>query len=172
MRDSSLGVFQSRLSLIKLMQDHFEYKQGLPVLTNKKVSENIKQQMGERLGKVINMLDFIHRYYQQFQPKLVSTVERLDADARTKIKTLIDVSKWTVQKFSIVKNNIDKTHRQLNRACKDEEQALMQNVQSLVLNSSRKKYGGKEDQLLSLDPELSHTDKSKVITEFALKDMK
>ena len=82
------------------------------------------------------------------------------------------MSKWTVQKFSIVKNNIDKTHRQLNRACKDEEQALMQNVQSLVLNSSRKKYGGKEDQLLSLDPELSHTDKSKVITEFALKDMK
>lgn len=53
------------------------------------------------------------------------TVERLDSAARTKVKTLIDVRKWTVQKFTQVKNNIDKTHRQLNRACKEEEEALM-----------------------------------------------
>jgi hypothetical protein len=39
------------------------------------------------------------------------TVDRLDSKAREKVKTLIDVSKWTVQKFSIIKNNIDKTHR-------------------------------------------------------------
>ena len=71
-----------------------------------------------RLAKVINVLSFVTTYYSQFRAKLVQTVERLDSDARTKIKTLIDVSKWTVQKFSIVKNNIDKTHRQLNKACK------------------------------------------------------
>jgi len=69
---------------------------------------------------------------------------------------LIDVSKWTVQKFNQVKNNIDKTHRQLNRSCKQEEEILMQNIQSLVLTSSRKKYintdaGG--DKLISLDNE-------------------
>lgn len=39
------------------------------------------------------------------------TVDRLDSKAREKVKTLIDVRKWTVQKFSIIKNNIDKTHR-------------------------------------------------------------
>ena len=59
--------------------------------------------------------------------------------------TLIDVGKWTVQKFSNVKNNIDKVHRQLNKACKQEEEALMQNVQSLVLASSRKKYHSAND---------------------------
>ena len=75
----------------------------------------------------------MYNYYLQFKPKLASTIERLDAGARTKIKTLIDVSKWTLQKFSVVKNNIDKTHKQLNRACKDEELVLMQNVQQLVL---------------------------------------
>jgi hypothetical protein len=73
------------------------------------------------------------------------TVQRLDSNAREKVKTLIDVRKWTVQKFSIIKNNIDKTHRQLYRACKDEEEALMQNVQALVIASSRKKYAGNND---------------------------
>lgn len=53
----------------------------------------------------------------------------------------------------MVKNNIDKTHRQLNRACKEEEEALLQNVQSLVIASSRKKYASTEDQLLGLHPE-------------------
>jgi len=56
---------------------------------------------------------------------LQSTVDRLDGNAREKVKTLIDVRKWTVQKFSIIKNNIDKTHKQLYRACKDEEEALL-----------------------------------------------
>jgi len=93
-----------------------------------------------RLNKIINILAFVNTYYGQFEEKLRKTVERLDSAARTKVKTLIDVKKWTVQKFTIVKNNIDKTHRQLNRACKDEEEALLQNVQSLVLSSSRKKY--------------------------------
>lgn len=81
------------------------------------------------------------------------TIARLDVAAREKIKLLIDIKKWTVQKFSIMKGNIDKTHRQLNKACKGEEEVLIQNVQSLVLQSSRKKFGGQNDQLLSLDLE-------------------
>ena len=64
-----------------------------------------------RLAKVINIVSFIHSYYAQFESKLKKTVERLDSAARTKVKTLIDVRKWTVQKFTVVKNNIDKTHR-------------------------------------------------------------
>ena len=53
---------------------------------------------------------------------------RLDKDSRQKIKTLIDIKKWTIQKFETVRNNIDKTHRQLNKACKTEEEILIQNV--------------------------------------------
>lgn len=78
-----------------------------------------------RLTQLVNALDFVHNYYGQFLGKLQSTVDRLDGNAREKVKTLIDVRKWTVQKFSIIKNNIDKTHKQLYRACKDEEEALL-----------------------------------------------
>ena len=85
-------------------------------------------------------MSFVIGYYGQFKEKLEKTIGRLDAQARDKIKTLIDDSKWTVQKFAQVKNNIDKTHRQLNRACRQEEEMLMQNIQTLVLTSSRKKY--------------------------------
>jgi hypothetical protein len=56
--------------------------------------------MRKRLTKVINVMDFVYSYYSQFKDKLNSTLARLDADAREKVKTLIDVSKWTVQKFA------------------------------------------------------------------------
>jgi len=59
----------------------------------------------------------VSSYYGQFRDKLASTLARLDSEAREKVKTLIDVSKWTVQKFAQVKSNIDKRHRQLNKAC-------------------------------------------------------
>lgn len=101
-------------------------------------------------------MEYVISYYGQFKPKLAKTIARLDEQARDKIKTLIDVSKWTLQKFSQVKSNIDKTHRQLNKACKVEEEVLMQNISSLVLNSSRKKYvggGTGGDKLVSLDGE-------------------
>lgn len=52
--------------------------------------------MVERLDRVINVLDFVCAYYSQFREKLSSTLLRLDAAAREKVKTLIDVSKWTV----------------------------------------------------------------------------
>jgi hypothetical protein len=69
----------------------------------------------------------------------------LDKQAREKIKLLIDIKKWTVQKFTVMKSNIDKTHRQLHKACKEEEEVLIQNVQSLVIEASRKKFIGQND---------------------------
>ena len=104
MRDSSLGVYQSRLIFIAFLKNHFLYKLQH---YSAKQPDFIKI----RLAKVINILSFFCSYYGQFEDKLRKTVERLDGAARTKVKTLIDVGKWTVQKFSIVKNNIDKTHR-------------------------------------------------------------
>ena len=57
-----------------------------------------------------------------------------------------------------MRSNIDKTHRQLHRACKLEDEILMQNIQSLILTSSRKKFTGGVvegggDKLLTLDGE-------------------
>jgi len=56
--------------------------------------------MQARLASTLNILDFVGAYYGQFRDRLQSTIARLDADAREKVKTLIDVSKWTVQKFA------------------------------------------------------------------------
>jgi hypothetical protein len=52
-----------------------------------------------------------------------------------------------------VKNNIDKVHKQLNKACKQEEEILMQSVSSLILTSSRKKYIKGDEQLMGLEGE-------------------
>lgn len=52
--------------------------------------------MAERLHKVINILHFVIGYYGQFREKLQRTIARLDAQAREKVRVLIDVSKWTV----------------------------------------------------------------------------
>ena len=80
-------------------------------------------------------------------------MQRLDSEARRKVTELISIEKWTVQKFEQVKSNVDKTHRQLYKACKTEEEALIQNVQSLVLVSSRRKYAESQDKLISADNE-------------------
>ena len=134
MRDSSLGQFQSRLAFLQLLLAHFKAKAKQnasrikPTLINLLEHVKLNKMMTDRLTRVINVLDFVCGYYSQFREKLSSTLARLDAAAREKVKTLIDVSKWTVQKFAQVKNNIDKRHRQLNKACKQEEEALMQNV--------------------------------------------
>lgn len=87
-RDSSLGVFMSRLRFVNFLVDHFAYK------LDKKVG--MADQVKERLYKVVNVLKFVHTYYDQFSAKLESTVKRLDSAARTKVKTLIDIGKWTV----------------------------------------------------------------------------
>jgi hypothetical protein len=151
MRDSSLGQFQARISFLELLLEHFKAKAKVffggaagPVrdslITKTVIPRSLRQQMLARLTATLNILEFVSSYYGQFRERLQSTIARLDANARDKIKTLIDVSKWTVQKFAQVKNNIDKRHRQLNKACKQEEEAIMQNVAHLVLTGSRKKY--------------------------------
>jgi len=69
------------------------------------------------------------------------------------VKTVVDISKWTVLKFKTLKDNIDKTHKQLNKACRQEEEMLSQNVSQLILTSSRKKYISENDELRSLSGE-------------------
>jgi len=88
-RDSSLGVYGSRLIFIDFIRKHFAYKL-------EKQCARQPEFVIVRLTKVINVLEFIYNYYAQFEEKLRKTVERLDSAARTKIKTLIDVRKWTV----------------------------------------------------------------------------
>ena len=149
MRDSSLGQFKARLHFLTLLKENFKFKFTTQFLT----SQSQKSKSYLRLQKTLNLMDFVTSYYSQFTGKLDSTLARLDAAAREKVKTLIDVSKWTVQKFSQVKNNIDKRHRQLNKACKDEEEMIMQNVAHLVLTSSRKKYIQKDEGLAGLQAE-------------------
>ena len=148
-RDSSLGQFQARLSFLELLLEHFKAKAKVffgadkvkdSLITKTVIPRSLREQMLGRLTATLNILEFVSSYYGQFRERLHSTIARLDANAREKIKTLIDVSKWTVQKFAQVKNNIDKRHRQLNKACKQEEEAIMQNVAHLVLTGSRKKY--------------------------------
>lgn len=102
-RDSTLGTFKPRLQFISVLKDHLLVKQSLVV----KMSEK----MSARLQKSINALEFVFTYYNQFKPKLQATIARLDSQAREKVKTLIDIKKWTLQKFTIMKDNVDKTHR-------------------------------------------------------------
>jgi midasin (ATPase involved in ribosome maturation) len=69
-RDSSLGLYESRLSVVKLLYDSFMLKHHL-LTTNKKDSlvqlpELTSQQavlVSERLRKVINILHFVLGYY-------------------------------------------------------------------------------------------------------------
>ena len=88
-RDSSLGVYQSRLVFVDFLGRHLSYKLEHQCARQPDV-------LKARLAKVINIVGFIRSYYGQFEAKLKKTVERLDSAARTKVKTLIDVSKWTV----------------------------------------------------------------------------
>ena len=85
MRDSNLGVFQSRLIYIRKLLKYFIAKQ--PTVDSVQLI---------RLVKVLRILNFSVNYYTQFEPKLQKTIERLDAKAREKVKTLIDVGKWSV----------------------------------------------------------------------------
>ena len=100
-------------------------KELLGYLQSKEVTS---EQIRVRMGKIANVMNFAVNYYSQFEAKLIKKIETLDGAAREKVRVLIDVSKWSVQKFAQVKTNIDRTHRQLNRACKSEEEALLQNV--------------------------------------------
>lgn len=124
--------------MIRLLYESLKFKQDILRSSNhiqyselvhmQKYTPKQKSLIKKRLGKVLNILHYILGYYGQFFGKLQRTIGRLDVAAREKVKTLIDVSKWTVQKFTQVKSNIDKTHRQLNKACKLEEEILIQNI--------------------------------------------
>lgn len=69
-------------------------------LKHKSQNHKYPSQISTRLTKVINILSYVNGYYGQFKVKLEQTVLRLDDAAREKVKTLIDVSKWTIQKFA------------------------------------------------------------------------
>ena len=70
MRDSMLGVFSGRLKFIKFLLAHFEYKQQTSYLSFGKANALAKS----RLNKLVNALNFIASYYNQFQAKLDTTV--------------------------------------------------------------------------------------------------
>lgn len=54
-----------------MMLDHFEVKA-------KEGKSKKNEQVEQRLARVINVLDFVLKYYTQFQAKLASTIARLD----------------------------------------------------------------------------------------------
>lgn len=106
-RDSSLGLFASRLAMVRLLYESLLLKQqhlqrpeksrlpgGLVYIPEYKPAE--RALVLERIRKVVNILHFVLGYYSQFRDKLSRTIARLDAAARDKIKVLIDVSKWTL----------------------------------------------------------------------------
>lgn len=106
-RDSSLGLFASRLAMVQLLHESLLLKQrhlrcpeqnplpeGLVHLPEYGRAE--RALVLERIRKVVNILHFVLGYYGQFRDKLSRTILRLDAAARDKIKVLIDVSKWTL----------------------------------------------------------------------------
>lgn len=107
--------------MIRLLYESLKFKQDILRSSNhiqyselvhmQKYTPKQKSLIKKRLGKVLNILHYILGYYGQFFGKLQRTIGRLDVAAREKVRTLIDVSKWTVQKFTQVKSNIDKTHR-------------------------------------------------------------
>ena len=78
MRDSSLGLYESRLEVIKLMYQSFVVKQRI-IECKQEPSElinipfykaDIKLFVKDRLNKVVNILHFVLGYYAQFTAKL------------------------------------------------------------------------------------------------------
>lgn len=59
MRDSTLGVFGSRLKLVKFLLGHFERK----LVSQFSLKES---KVKSRLEKLVNSLDFVLNYYSQF----------------------------------------------------------------------------------------------------------
>ena len=55
-RDSSLGVYQSRLVFVAFLRDHLAYKLAYQCAKQ-------PDYLRHRLSKVINVVSFIHAYY-------------------------------------------------------------------------------------------------------------
>ncbi len=100
-RDASLAEFKPRLQLMKMFKKELKARQ-------------VPDKLKPRHSKVLNVLSYVTGYYGQFEHKLDLVINRLDLDAREKVRTLIDISKWNIQKFDQLKSNVDKTHRQLS----------------------------------------------------------
>jgi midasin (ATPase involved in ribosome maturation) len=80
-RESNLGQYEYRLLHIRILHKQME-----------------------TLGhyEIANILYFILQYYSQFVNKLKQVMKSLEADTEEHIKTIVDVSKWNVQKFESV----------------------------------------------------------------------
>jgi hypothetical protein len=80
-RDSNLSQFNNRLLHLNILRDQMD---------------SIKKR------GVSNVIYFVYMYYSQLRDKHKEIMKELQTETETKIKTLIDVSKWSVQKFETV----------------------------------------------------------------------
>lgn len=80
-RDSNLSQFNNRLLHLNILRDQMD------TIQKKGVS---------------NVLHFVYMYYSYFQEKHKNVMAALQKDTEIKIKTIVDVSKWSVQKFETV----------------------------------------------------------------------
>lgn len=80
-RDSNLSQFNNRLLHLNILRDQMD-------------------SIGKR--GVSNVIYFVYMYYSQLKDKHKEIMKELQTETETKIKTLIDVSKWSVQKFETV----------------------------------------------------------------------
>ena len=82
-RDSNLSQFNNRLLHLNILRDQMD-----------------------GIGKkgVSNILHFVYMYYKQMQTKHADVMKELQKETEEKIKTVVDVSKWSVQKFKTVRN--------------------------------------------------------------------
>ncbi|CAI2366578.1 unnamed protein product [Moneuplotes crassus] len=92
MRDSDLSQFNNRLLHLNIL----------------------KSQM-DSIGKkgVSNILHFVYMYYKQMETKHADVMKELQKETDEKIKTVVDVSKWSVQKFET--STVGRAYRQLNK---------------------------------------------------------
>lgn len=80
-RDSNLSQFKNRLLHLHIVKDQMES-------SNKKGASNV--------------IHFVHSYYSMLKPVFEEVMKQLQTETETKIKTIVDVSKWSVQKFRTV----------------------------------------------------------------------
>lgn len=80
-RDSNLSQFNNRLLHLHIIKDQMD-----------------------SIGKkgACNVIHFVYTYYTLFKVHYDDVMKKLQTETETKIKTVVDVSKWSVQKFRTV----------------------------------------------------------------------
>jgi hypothetical protein len=114
-RDSNLSQFKNRLLHLNILRDQMDHinKRG-----------------------VSNILHFVYMYYNLLQDKHALVMKELQKETEEKIKTIVDVSKWSVQKFET--STVGRAYRQLNKAMNNySRNVLDQNITGTVLGKSR-----------------------------------